>query len=767
MDIAVLGGGPAGLYYSLLMKKNFPDVNIKVFERNSADDTFGWGVVFSDETLEHFELADEQSYQEIKRHFRSWKDIDIFHQGERIRSKGHGFCGLSRKRLLMILQERCRELGAQLTFQEEKRDIQFLKSHDLFVAADGINSFVREEYADFFKPHLDWRKCKFCWLGAELELEAFSFFFKQTPYGLFQVHAYPFEKGMSTWIVECQQDVFEATGLHEKDEEATLKFCQELFDQELQGAKLLANRSWWRSFPTISCESWHHENVVLLGDAAHTAHFSVGSGTKLAMEDGIALVESFQECPDSDISDILKRYEEKRWIDVVKLQRAAQTSLEWFENSQRYSQQAPLPFAFNLLTRSKRITYDNLSERDPELIDQVRNWYSKNANKNESSSSPGPEENAPVPVFLPYQLADLKLENRIVVSPMCQYSAQDGMPNDWHLVHYGSRAIGGAGLIITEMTNVSPEGRITYGCTGLYNQEQAESWKKIVKFVHEHSRAKIGIQLAHAGRKASSNLPWEGDNPLTSEQGAWQTYAPSALPFGKGWPKPKEMNQSDMEEVYQAFIQATHLAEDAGFDLLELHMAHGYLLSSFISPLSNQRKDQCGGSLENRMRYPLRILRGIREAWPKNKPISVRITGSDWVKEGGITPDQAVQIAKMLVEAGCDIIDVSSGGNAAESRPIYGRMYQVPFAEKIRYEADVPVMAVGGILDADFGNTVLAAERADLVMLARPHLKDAYLSLHAAEKYEHWQQHYPLQYLAAQPQRPSQQRRLPFHYFLT
>lgn len=749
MRILSIGGGPAGLYFSILMKKAFPQVRIRVLERNRADDTFGWGVVFSDETLGNFAAADPESFEAIRASFRYWTDIRTWIRGSWVRSTGHGFCGLSRKRLLEILHERCRALGVQLEFQSELRDFDGFDDYDLVLAADGVNSAVRERFAEHFRPRLDWRRCKFCWLGTDKELEAFTFIFQESRHGLFQVHAYPFEPGLSTWIVECREETWRSAGLDQATEADTVGFCTQLFAEHLDGHRLLTNRSLWRTFPTVTNERWHHRNVVLVGDAAHTAHFSVGSGTKLAMEDAIALVDAFRaQGVDAPVERVLAAYQEARRVDVLKVQRAAQTSLEWFENSARYLGQHPLLFQFNLMTRSKRITYDNLRRRDPELVSAVDEQF-----RVEARAPARPGGRAPAPIFTPFRLRGLELANRIVVSPMCQYSATDGTVNDWHLVHLGSRAVGGAGLVIAEMTDVSPEGRISTGCAGIYRDEHVLAWKRIVDFVHQHSVAKVGVQLAHAGRKGSCKHPWSGlDEPLGAA--GWTTLGPSALPFQPDWPAPKAMDRNDMEVVREQFVTGTRRALAAGFDLIELHMAHGYLLSSFLSPLSNLRRDEYGGSLANRARFPLEVLDAVRAVWPADRPLLVRISATDWLGDRGFTPEEAVRLARMLAERGCDLVDVSTAGNSPESKPDYGRMYQVPFAEKIRYEVGIPVMTVGAILGADHANTVLAAGRADLCALARPHLRDPYLTLHAADEYGFAEQHWPGQYLAGRP-RPS------------
>ncbi len=750
MRIASIGGGPAGLYFSILMKRAFPDSEITVFERNKPDDTFGFGVVFSDETLGGFEQADPASYAQIRKSFAYWGDIETYYGDTCVRSTGHGFCGLARKRLLEIFHARCRELGVRLDFQREIKDDAELAGYDLILAADGINSFVRTKYAEHFKPSFDWRKAKFCWLGTTKPLSAFTFVFRQTQWGLFQVHAYPFEKNLSTWIVECDESVWRKAGLDRMSEQETVAFCERIFADDLGGHPLLGNRSIWRTFPTIRCERWHHGNLVLVGDAVHTAHFSIGSGTKLAMEDAMALVAAFRANGTRDVPAVLAAYEESRRVDTSKLQRVAQTSLEWFENSARYMGQHPLQFTFNLMTRSKRITWDNLQKRDPELVRRVGAWYA------EAHGIPrGADGSFVPPMFAPLKLRGLTLENRVVVSPMCQYSAQDGLPNDWHLVHLGSRAIGGAALVFAEATGVAADGRISPGCTGLYGEAHMSAWKRIVDFVHAHSRAKIGLQIGHAGRKASCSRPWEGDRPLQGAQ-AWPTIGPSALPFAPGWHVPREMDRADLERIRAAFVASTRLAERAGFDVLELHMAHGYLLSSFLSPKSNQRRDEYGGALENRMRFPLEVFEAARAAWPSEKPLFVRISASDWLDDaGGWTVAESVVFARELKARGCDLVDVSSGGNTPESKITYGRMYQVPFAEQIRAEAGLPVMAVGGIAGADHVNTILAAGRADLCAIARGHLSDPYLTRRAAEQYGNTEFPWPEQYLAVKPHKRS------------
>jgi anthraniloyl-CoA monooxygenase len=745
--ILCAGGGPAGLWLAILAKKALPGAAVRVVERNRPEDTFGWGVVFSDETVNQLAAADPVSHERLAARCRRWTAIETHYRGARVVSTGHAFAAISRRELLELLHQRCRELRIELDFEREL-DPGELPPADLVVAADGANSGLRLARAEAFRPRVDWGACRFCWLGTDLPLAAFTFVFHESEHGLFQVHAYPFAEGLSTWIVECREEVWRRAGLARASEERTVEFCERLFAPYLDGHRLLANRSLWRAFPTVRCESWRAGNVVLLGDAAHTAHFSIGSGTKMAMEDAGALAEALRERGAGDVAGALALYEERRRPEVERFQRAAETSQEWFESSARYLGQPPEQFVFNLLTRSRRITYDNLRQRDPELVARVDAGFAARAG---AAADPA-AETPPPPMFTPFRLRGLELANRIVVSPMCQYSAIDGTPSDWHLVHLGSRAVGGAGLVLTEMTDVSPEGRITPACAGMYAPAHVAAWTRIVDFVHAHTPARIGMQLAHAGRKGSVRHPWWGEDvPLPPAAGGWTTLAPSPLPFRPDWPPPREMDGGDMERVTAEFARAARWCAEAGFDVLELHMAHGYLLSSFLSPLANQRSDDYGGSLHNRLRFPLQVLRAVRGAWPE-KPILVRISASDWMADGsGMTPAEAVEVARALAAAGCDLVDVSSGGVSPLSRPRYGRMYQVPFAERIRHEARVPVAAVGGILGADHANTILAAGRADLVVMARPHLRDPYLTLHAADRYGFAGQPWPGQYWRALP----------------
>ncbi len=750
MKIAIIGGGPAGLYLALLLKKADPGHAIVVHERNRPDDTFGFGVVFSDETLNQFLAEDAETHALIADRFAHWHEIDVVHGDETIRSGGHGFCGLARVTLLEILHRRCRELGVDLRFQDEALDFERLRrENDLLVGADGINSAMRELWKQHFKPSLDWRRNKFVWLGTTLPLDTFTFIFRANEHGLFQVHAYRFEAGRSTFIIETSEETWKRAGLDKADEAATVAYCEKLFAQDLKGHRLLTNKSLWRTFPTVRCESWVYENTVLIGDAVHTAHFSIGSGTKLAMEDAIALSRAIS-APGNDVKAKLAAFEAERHEQTEILQHAAQVSLEWFEQTDRYRDFAPVQLALSLLSRSKRVTYDNLRLRDPGFIAGVQSWFAEQAYSR--LGEPAPAE-PPPPMFAPFKLRGMRLENRVVVSPMCQYSAQEGLPNDWTLVHLGSRAIGGAGLIVTEMTDIAPEARITPGCAGLWSDAHAMAWKRIVDFVHGHSKAKIAVQLAHAGAKGATCQPWNGgyDQPLPADQ-AWPIEAASPLPYLANSAVPHEMSRADMDRVRNDFVQAAELAQLAGFDMIELHLAHGYLLSGFISPLTNTRGDAYGGSLDNRMRFPLEVFDAIRAVWPAAKPISARISAVDWVPGEGLEIEDAIAIARMLKQHGCDLVDVSAGQTTRRAKPRYGRMFQTPFADAIRQEADIATIAVGAITSADQVNTIVASGRADLCALARPHLADPYFSLHAAADYDYRGIHWPAQYHAGRDQ---------------
>jgi anthraniloyl-CoA monooxygenase len=750
VKIAVVGGGPGGLYFSILMRKARPDCEITVFERNAATDAFGFGVVFSDETLTVFEHADPESYWSIAERFARWTDIDIHHRGSVTRSGGHGFSALGRRELLGVLQERARALGVDVRFCCEAPAVAELGWADLIVGADGASSAVRTSLTRDFVPSLDRRECRYMWLGTDLVFDAFKFFIAETEHGVFQAHAYPYDERMSTFIVETQSWVWRRAGLDSgslapgslapgESDLASVEFCASLFADALEGHRVVANNSKWIDFVTVRNRRWCVDNVVLLGDAAHTAHFSIGSGTKLAMEDAVALAWALRS--PVDVWEATAAYEAERRPIVESTQRAAQASLEWFEGIGRYVGQERLQFAFNLLTRSRRVTYDNLRLRDPEFVRSVGERFGSvvpGAGAGDSGvdgRSNGRGMRRPPPMFMPLRLRSLELSNRVVVSPMDMYSAVDGTPSDFHLVHLGSRALGGAGLVMSEMMCVSDIGRITPGCAGMYHAEHVEAWRRIVSFAHGYSGCAIGAQIGHSGRKGSTKLMWEGmDEPLT--KGNWTVIGPSALPYSTRNQIPREMTRIDMDAVVSQFVGAARGAQAAGFDLLELHMAHGYLLSSFLSPLANARSDEYGGSLSGRARFPLEVFDACRAAWPEEKPMSVRISATDWVN-GGFDADQAVAFARMLVSHGCDIVDVSSGQVSPLERPAFGRSFQTPFADRIRNEVGIPTIAVGAISSYDDVNTILLAGRADLCALARPHLHDPNWTLHAAADQEY------------------------------
>jgi anthraniloyl-CoA monooxygenase len=725
MRIAVIGGGPAGLYFALLMKRDLPAARITVVERNRADDTFGFGVVFSDATLDAFQAADEPSYRAITESFAYWDDIEIHFRGTVHRIGGNGFCGCSRRTLLLLLQARARELGVELQFRREAQPEDFPDA-DLIVAADGINSPIRERFRDHFRPELDLRPNRFAWMGSTRPFDAFTFFFKERPEGIFIAHCYQYEAGASTWVLETDPETFDRAGLGAMDEAASARFLEGVFAEELAGHRLLINRSNWRRFPAIRCANWVKDNIVLLGDAKASAHFSIGSGTKLAMEDAIALHAAFRA--GGDVAACLARFETARREDVEKTQHAADVSLVWFEHVKRFAHFHPTRFAFGLMTRSKAITWDNLDLRAPDFIAETRKTFAAEAR---ARGLPAADDRPPM--FQPFALRGMRLANRVVVSPMCMYAAEDGLPGDFHFAHYAARAVGGAGLLFTEMTCVSPEARITPGCTGLWNAAQQTAWTRIVDFVHRHSGARIALQLGHAGRKGATKLMWEGmDEPLPS--GAWPILSASATPYFPHSQVPRAMTRADMDAVKADFVAATRRGAEAGFDMLELHCAHGYLLASFLSPLTNLRGDEYGGSVGNRLRYPLEVFAAMRAAWPADRPMSVRISATDW-KEGGLTDADCLAIARAFAEAGADLLDVSTGQTVHDAQPLYGRMFQVPWSDMIRNEAGIATMCVGSITTADQVNTILAAGRADLVALARPHLTNPSFTLHAAAAY--------------------------------
>ncbi|HVQ09405.1 MAG TPA: bifunctional salicylyl-CoA 5-hydroxylase/oxidoreductase [Allosphingosinicella sp.] len=750
MRIACLGGGPAGLYFAISMKLRDPAHDIDLYERNRADDTFGWGVVFSDQTVENLLANDPVSGAAIQSEFAHWDDIDVHIHGKTIRSSGHGFIGIGRKRLLAILQDRARTLGVQLHFEHEgSPDLADWADHDLVIAADGANSRIRDRYQAHFDVDIQGKKNKFFWFGTNKVFGAFTFAFEETGAGWVWAHAYRFDDNLSTFIVEMDPKTWAGLGLDAMDQPDAIALCERIFARYLDGHALMSNAGHlpgpqaWLQFRRIVCGRWSHDKLILLGDAAHTAHFSIGSGTKLALEDAIKLAEVLNR-PGLSRDAALTEYQAERNLEVLKLQNSARNSTEWFETLDRYLHFEPIQFAYSLLTRSQRVSHENLRLRDKDWLEGVERWFQSRA-RGDAVNEPAP------PMFAPFRLRELELANRVVVSPMAMYSAEDGVPNDFHLVHYGARALGGAGLLYTEMTCVSAEGRITPGCTGLYAPDHVEAWRRIVDFVHANSAAKFCLQLGHSGPKGSTRVGWEGyDVPL--ESGNWPVMAASDVPWSPDNQIPRPMTGADMDRVIAEFVAAVRLGLEAGFDMVELHAAHGYLLSSFITPLTNMRDDDYGGSLENRLRFPLEVFRAMRAAWPEEKPMSVRISANDWMGDLGVTPDEAVDIGRAFWGAGADLIDVSAGQTWADCQPVYGRMFQTPFADQVRNEGRVTTMAVGNIYEPDHVNSILAAGRADLVALARPHLIDPMWTLRAAAAQDYRRVAVPPAYLGGMAQ---------------
>jgi anthraniloyl-CoA monooxygenase len=728
MKIAVLGGGPAGLYFAISMKLRNAAHDVTLYERNRADDTFGWGVVLSDETMNNFGTNDPVSEQMIRNNFAYWDDIRTVRGEEAMTSSGHGFCGIGRMKLLLLLQERARQLGVVLNFEADitPEKIAALRiSHDLVVAADGLNSKTRALYADKFQPQIDMRRNHFVWLGTHQKFDdAFTFIFENTEHGWIWAHAYQFDDNTATFIVECGPETFTAFGFDKLSQQDSIALCEKIFARHLGGHKLMTNAnhirgSAWIQFPRVTCENWYFDNVVLLGDASATAHFSIGSGSKLGMESAIALADVLNA--GTPLAEALQSYEAARKLQVLRVTSAARNSTEWFEEVERYLTLDLMQFTYALLTRSQRISHENLRLRDPVWLAQAEAWFQQKAGNPAGRS----------PMFAPFKLRDMTLVNRVVVSPMAQYKAKGGMPNDWHFVHYAERAKGGAGLVFTEMLCVSLQGRITPGCACL-GADQVPLWRRLTDFVHAETQAKICAQIGHAGRKGSTRLAWDGIDQALPEGENWPLLSASAIPLMPGNVVPKAMDRTDMDRVKAEFVASVQAAEEAGFDMIEMHAAHGYLLAAFISPITNQRSDEYGGSLENRMRYPLEIFHAMRTVWPAQKPMTVRISAHDWMGEAGVTPAEAVEIARMFKDAGADAINVSSGQTDKAEQPVYGRMFQVPFSDRVRNDLGAATLVAGNIYEADQVNSILMAGRADLVMLARPHLYDPYWTLHAA-----------------------------------
>ena len=748
MRAAVLGGGPGGLYFAISLKLRNPAHEVVVVERNRPGDTFGWGVVLSDETLGNLEANDRASAELVRGSFAYWDDIAVHYRGTVVRSGGHGFCGISRKRLLNILQNRALALGVELRFECEFGDPAAYSNYDLVVGADGVNSRVRAEYADAFKPDIDVRACKYIWLGTHQKFDdAFTFIFEETEHGWIWVHAYQFDADTATFIVECSEPTWRRFGFDKMTTEETIAVCEKVFGKYLNGNALMSNAkhlrgSAWLNFNRVLCERWSTGKTVLLGDAAATAHFSVGSGTKLALESAIALANDIHTEP--DLASAFRRYEDERRLEVLRLQNAARNSTEWFEDVERYFHLDPVQFNYSLLTRSQRISHENLRQRDAEWLSGAEKWFEQRA------TGRLPNVSRP-PMFVPLRVRGLELANRVCVSPMAQYRASDGLPNDWHFVHYAERAKGGAGLVFTEMTCVSAQGRISPGCTGMYDESHERAWKRLVDFVHAETDAKIALQLGHSGLKGSTQLGWEtSDAPLLTDN--WDVIGPSQVPWSPDNQTPRAMTHADMDKVRDEYVRAAEMARRAGFDWVELHYAHGYLMSSFITPLTNRRTDEYGGSLENRMRFPLEVYRAVRKVWPDEQPISVRISAHDWVGPSGIMPQDAVAISRMLAEEGVDLIDVSAGQTTIEAQPVYGRMFQTPFSDRIRNEVGIATLAVGNIYEPDHVNSILMAGRADLVCLGRPHLADPYWTLHAAADLKYQGTNWPKPYLRGRDQ---------------
>lgn len=766
MKISIIGGGPGGLYFALLTKKARPDWEIEIFEQNRPDDTFGFGVVFSDSSLDEYEDRDLVTYERMRDEFAYWDDIDISYKGHMIKCRGNGFCGTSRVHLLNVFQERCRDLGVKMTF-EERIDAQSVEERfaesDMILVADGIGSAIRDAHSgpDGFDVSVSTRSNRFCWMGSTKAQTDFRYHFKETSHGIICAHTYQYDQDTATWIFEMSDECWQGHEFKEFDEEGSAAILQTLFKDELDGHSLILNRSNWRQFPRLFCNNWSVGKMVILGDAKASAHFSVGSGTKLAMDCAIGLFEAVVEHLETGGTEAaFQAYDSARRIPAQIVQHNADVSLAWFEHMQRSWDMDPYQFAMVVMCRAKSVTYDNLILRDPEFVHAAdTEWYQRYFEE----SGYDYRDSRPTPMFTKFRLRDMELTNRVVMSPMAQYSAdEDGNLTDWHFVHYGGASRGGMGLMYVEMTCPSPEARITLGCPGLWTDEHEAQWKRVVDFVHASTTTRICMQLGHAGRKGSTQLGWEEmDHPIMADDKNWPLMSASPLPWFSGESQvPAEIDRAGMDKVRSDFVQAARRAERAGFDMLELHCAHGYLLASFLSPLTNQRTDEYGGSIDNRLRFPLEVFTAVRAVWPEAKPMSVRISACDW-KVGGISEDDTFAIAQAFRSAGCDLMDVSAGQTVADQRPTYGRMFQAGFAEAIRNVPKMATMAVGAISDAAQVNTLLHTRRADLVALGRTHLWNPFFVRQAAAWYGvdiddgEWEK----QYIAGQMQAYSVQQR--------
>lgn len=739
MKIAVIGGGPGGLYFAILTKKRMPNAEIHIYEQNKANDAFGFGVVFSDETLSEFLSYDERSYELIRNSFAYWDDLDVARDGEIVRIKGNGFCGCSRKTLLLLLQQRCNEENVHMHFETAIGDLSELSDFDIIVAADGIGSNIRQTYAKEFGTEVKMMSNRFMWCGSTKPLDAFTYFFRSTPKGTFCAHSYQYEEGKSTWIFECTDETYKNFGFEEQNEADSIAKIKEIFKEELDGHDLITNRSWWRQFPHVYNKNWNYKNIVLLGDSKATAHYSIGSGTKLAMDSAIGLSDAIVANP-NDVQKAFEQYTATRRNAVDMIQYAADVSLQWFENMDRHMKLDFDTFSFSTMSRSKKITIENQARRDKGYADRII----QNFNRREGSS----DLNTP-PAFTPFKIGNVALSNRIVMSSMGQYKSIDGVAGEWDFVHYATRAVGGAGLIFTGATAISPTARISPNCYGIWNDEQTLAWKKITDFIHENTETKIGVEIGHAGRKGSCQSTNLGKQ---LESGGWNLISADAIAYKDDFPTPKAMDQQDMNAVKADFITAAKNAVKAGFDVIELQLHNGFLLASFLSPLTNKRSDAYGGSIENRAKYPLEIVNAIIEAIG-NTPLIVKLSVTDWHPEG-ISESDVEYVAQKLKDLGVAMIDVTTGNTVVDQKPLTGRMWQTPFSEWIRNTIDIPVITTGRIETIDQINTILLNSRADLVAMGRTFLTNPYF-VHHAKAYEQYKKDdlknagMPFPYLAA------------------
>jgi anthraniloyl-CoA monooxygenase len=732
MKVVCVGADPAALYLGILLKRQDPSHSVSFLLESGRRTTWLPSSLVCNPLKRRLKLADPEVAAAANVEVATFDRVELDTGDRRFETRGLAYASVRTAGLTEALKAIAIGLGCEFLQCDADAIFPRLESADLVVGADGDGSRVWRPTGSNATQHDVGTNLHF---GCESpsSRDSLRYSFRETPSGFFHAVTWP-HAGGSTTIIEAPAEAIHVAGLLNADADAIFAWCRDLFAEELDGASP-ASTTWERSV-TVRNPNWRHGKFVPLGQAAYTTHFSVGLDIRSGLDDAQALAALL--ATHASVDDALTAFDAARRPKAESLQRAASASQGWFEHAGEHMGLPFEQFVFSLLTASMRITYARIEKAAPELVRSVDALI---APASDGSNRPPP------PMFAPITLRGVTIPNRVVVSPMCMYSAKDGTVNDWHVVHLGSRAVGGAGLVISEMTDVLPEGRISLHCAGMYAPEHVDAWRRVTDFIHAHSPAKVAVQLAHAGRKGSLTRSWEGHRSL-GEAANWEILAASAIPFADGRQTPRAMNRADMDKVRDAFARAAEMSDAAGFDMIELHFAHGYLISSFISPAANKRTDEYGGSLENRMRFPLEVFNAVRAAWPQHKPISTRISSVDWV-DGGTTVDDAIEIARMLHEAGNDILAVSSGGVVSAQPAVGGRVYQASLSDRIRNALGIPTMTVGGIVSHGDINTIIAAGRADMCALGRGSLENAYFVRHAARDQNFTGLHWPSQYRRA------------------